>query len=351
MTTQDGPGAGGRAQEQQQANLEGHAVIRPRHRMAEAPERAQELVEVDELARVVIVATHELTRDDITQLEQAGQQEDHDDQAAQQRGDAGPDGQAAGESAGGAPGHGQLEHQEGCHHRRKDQRRNRVQHEQGAQRQAGPAGPPGPGRLPQRHERQQRPGEPGPGHELGQVGAHVDLHQVIRRVGKGQRRHHPGRRPPPAAGQAEGPQCPDHEAQRPDGLNGRREPQAEEMEDLADHVGQRGIDQPDGIAEPQRVVRRPDRPERAVTEGLIVFNQPEDGVMGVVGFEEIAGGRERQQGGQDQQQRQDQEPAARCMGGSPFYGPFSQDSFSQSRAPRPKRPPADQGRATSIPQK
>ena len=92
--------------------------------------------------------------------------------------------------------------------------------------------------------------------------------------------------------------------QRPGQLDRRGEARAQQVEQLSHVVGQRSVEYPGRIAEPQRMIGPPARPPGPVADGLIELHEEKDAVMGIVGVEEIARRGQRQHGGQRQGQQQ-----------------------------------------------
>ena len=123
---------------------------------------------------------------------------------------------------------------------------------------------PRAGFVPQLQHRQDRPRQPPQRHELRQRRAHVYLRQVIRRVGEGQAGDQRDRRREPAPGQAVGPRCAQQESQRPGRLGRGRKAEPKQVKCLANVESDRRVEQEGRIAEPDGVVGAPDGPQCAL---------------------------------------------------------------------------------------
>ena len=153
---------------------------------------------------------------------------------------------------------------------------------------------------------QHDPGKPGHGPKFGQGRAHVDVDEMVGRIGVEQAGYQPGAVAPPAPRQHEHARRAQKKARQEGGLDRGRESQAQQQMKGFGHVVSEGsIDHPQGITVAHGMVRPPARPPGAIANRGVKFNQVEDAVMGVVRAEEVAGRQERGPGWR----RQDQQPS------------------------------------------
>ena len=167
----------------------------------------------------------------------------------------------------------------------------------------------------------QAEGQPDKGHALRQVGAHVEIEQVVGRVGVGERRDHGSGASQPRTHEEIHGAGAGHNAHAEDRLHRGREAEAEEMvQQFGQEVAEEAVDVEEWVAVAEGKVGAPARPPDTVLHEPVILEEEVDVMAGVVGTPEIAGQQEGRHGERGQRQRQPEQAVAPPRGQGAFRG-------------------------------